>query len=224
MEREKAEAAAAQRKRLVKIVAGVVVAAAVLVGVVVATTGGKDGGGETDRAAVPIPDRKMTDLADAAKAADCELSNPPIEGSNHVTTKVRYKTNPPTSGDHVPPDQVASDGDYSDGVAPEPERYVHSLEHGRVIIQYRPGLPERRVSQLRTLFAESSETDFGLASVDGGFTLLMENNTKMRHDVAATAWGHMLACDKFNDKVFDAVRAFRERYVLQAPEKITEPQ
>jgi len=228
IERERAEAAAAQRKRLIQIVAGVVVAAAVTVGVVMAATGGdgddKAGPNTSPAPKVAITDRKITDLEDAAKAASCVLTHPPIEGATHVTTKVEYKTNPPTSGDHVPPQQVASDGDYSGGVAPPPERYVHSLEHGRIIIQYKPGLAQRRVDQLVTLFTEGSKTDFGIDSINGSYTLLMPNNTKMKPEVAATAWGHMLACEKFNDKTFDAIRAFRQRYVLQAPEKVTEPE
>jgi len=227
LEREKAEAAAAQRKRLLQIGAGVAIAAAIVVGIIVLTSGGKDDKpkpGPNPTAAVPIPDRKITDLEDAAKAANCQLTNPPIEGSNHVTTKVKYKTNPPTSGDHVPPQEVASDGNYTESVAPEPERYVHSLEHGRIVIHYKPTLPKRQVGQLLTLFGENSDTDFGLASVGGGFTLLLKNNTQMPDDVAATAWGHLLTCKTMNDKTFDAIRAFRQRYVLQAPEKVTEPQ
>lgn len=228
IERERAEAAAAQRKRLIQIVAGVVVAAAVVVGVVLATMGGgEDDASGPESSPVPkvaIPPRQITDLEDAAKAASCVLTHPPIEGSNHVTTKVKYKTNPPTSGDHAPPDQVAKDGNYAGLEAPESENSVHSLEHGRIIIQYKPGLAKRRVDQLETLFAENSKTDFGLDSVNGSYTLLMPNNTKMKPEVAATAWGHMLACARFNDKVFDAIRAFRQRYVLQGPEKITEPE
>jgi len=221
IEREQAEAAAARRKRLIQTVAGLAVAAAVAAGVVVATMGG---GKDDTSAKVAIPARKITDLEDAAKAAKCVLTNPPIEGSSHVTTKVKYKSNPPMSGDHVPPQEVASDGDYTGVASPEPERYVHSLEHGRVIIHYKPGLAKRRIDQLATLFAENSKTDFGLDSIKGGFTLLMANNTKMTQEVAAAAWGHTLGCPAFNDQVFDAIRAFRQRYVLQAPEKVTEPE
>ena len=221
IEREQAEAAAARRKRLIQTVAGLAVAAAVAAGVVVATMGG---GKDDTSAKVAIPARKITDLQDAAKAAKCVLSNPPIEGSSHVTTKVKYKSNPPTSGDHVPPPELAKDGEYTGVASPEPERYVHSLEHGRVIIHYKPGLAKRRIDQLATLFAENSKTDFGLDSIKGGFTLLMANNTKMTQEVAAAAWGHTLGCPAFNDQVFDAIRAFRQRYVLQAPEKVTEPE
>jgi len=226
IEREQAEAAAARRKRLIQTVAGLAVAAAVVAGVVVATMGGgKDdtsGPSQGQGPKVAIPARKITDLEDAAKAAKCVLSNPPIEGSSHVTTKVKYKSNPPTSGDHVPPPELAKDGEYTGVASPEPERYVHSLEHGRVIIHYKPGLAKRRIDQLATLFAENSKTDFGLDSIKGGFTLLMANNTKMTQEVAAAAWGHTLGCPAFNDQVFDAIRAFRQRYVLQAPEKVTE--
>jgi hypothetical protein len=226
VERERAEAAAAKRQRLLQVAGGVVVAAAIAAGVGFFVIGKDDDGGQPAANAVPIPAQKITDLEDAAKAARCQLSNPPIEGDSHVSTKVRYKTNPPTSGDHVPPGEQASDGSYvGDGiVSPEPENYVHSLEHGRVIIQFKPGLAARRVSQLETLFAEDTDTDFGLKSEDGGFTLLMENNTKMPYDVAATAWGHMLACPTFNDQTFDAIRAFRKRYILQGPEKVTAPE
>lgn len=229
LERERAEAAAAKRKQRMQIVGGVAVAVAIAVGVVVLlSAGGKSDNGTADVPSntAPIPAQKITDLAAAAKAASCVLTNPPIEGRNHVTTKVKYKTNPPTSGDHAPPGQQASDGSYvGEGiVAPAPERYVHSLEHGRVIIQFKPGLIQHRISQLETLFSESSDTDFGLKSTDGGFTLLMKNNTKMPYDVAATAWGHMLACQTFNDKVFDAIRAFRKKYILQGPEKVTDPE
>jgi hypothetical protein len=224
LEREAAAAKSAQRRRL-QITGGVVVATAIVVAAVIAIAGGGGGGSEptTPRAnQVPIPARKVTNLEAAAKAAGCAFTNPPIEGSNHVTTKVTYKTNPPTSGDHAPPGQEASDGSYVGLESPAPERYVHSLEHGRIIIQYKPGLAKRRIGQLETLFLESSKTDFGLDSVDGGFTLIMQNNTKMPDDVAATAWGHLLACPTFNDRVFDAIRAFRQRYVLQGPEKVTQ--
>lgn len=224
LERERAEAAAAKRKRMAQIVGGVIVAAAVSAGVAFAVMGDTDEK-STPGAVVnglPIPDRRVENLEQAAKAARCVLTHPPVEGDAHVQGAVTYKTNPPTSGSHHP--EPARDGNYAGVVSPKKENYVHSLEHGRIIIHYKPGLPQRRVRQLETLFAEDSKTDFGLASTDGGFTLLMQNNTAMPHEVATTAWGHLLACKRFDDKVFDAIRAFRQRYVLQAPEKVTQPE
>ena len=42
----------------------------------------------------------------------------------------------------------------------------------------------------------------------------------MPYAVAATAWTHLLGCPKMNDKVFDAIRAFRLAYVDKGPEFI----
>ncbi len=42
----------------------------------------------------------------------------------------------------------------------------------------------------------------------------------MPYAVAATAWTQMLGCRQMNDKVFDALRAFRARYVDKGPELV----
>jgi hypothetical protein len=42
----------------------------------------------------------------------------------------------------------------------------------------------------------------------------------MKYAVAATAWGHLLGCNQMNDKVFDALRTFRERYIDKGPEAV----
>jgi len=149
-----------------------------------------------------------TDLQAAAKAAGCRTRNFPVEGRDHVEGEVTYRTNPPTSGNHnINP---APDGVYEPGNTPAKENYVHTLEHGRVLFQYAPGLPARRVSQLETLFNER----------DGYHVAVFENNTKMPVEFAATAWLQQLTCPKFNDRVFDAARAFRARYTDKAPEFI----
>ena len=50
--------------------------------------------------------------------------------------------------------------------------------------------------------------------------LLFENTTGMPSAVAATAWGHSLTCPEMNDKVFDAIRTFRARYIDKGPETV----
>ena len=80
---------------------------------------------------------------------------------------------------------------------------VHALEHGRVEIQYRTGTPAQRQKQLETLLAEP------IAGQPVGFDqLVFENDTGMPYAIAATAWQHRLACPTFDDRVFDALRAF----------------
>jgi hypothetical protein len=42
----------------------------------------------------------------------------------------------------------------------------------------------------------------------------------MESAVAATAWGHSVTCPAMNDKVFDALRAFRTSFINKGPEVV----
>jgi hypothetical protein len=210
-------ATAARTRRLQMVGGGVLVAAVIAVAIVlVAGGGGSDSGpkAKTSGASIPGagPNAKPDKLAAAAKAAGCATKTSPSEGRNHTTKPVTYKTNPPTSGDHNP--NPAQDGIYEPGNTPAKENYVHSLEHGRVEIQYRPGTPQSTIDQLVTLFNEK------VNGAEGYHTLLFQNNTNMPFAVAATAWTQLLGCKTMNPKVFDAIRAFRARYVDKGPEFI----
>jgi len=212
----------AERARRFQMVGGVILAIAVVVVAVILISGGGSGGGSsskntaTDLASVPIPkpgpNANKAGLPAAAKAAGCVSKTYGAEGRTHVTTTVKYLTNPPTSGNHNP--VPADDGVYDPGNTPKKENYVHTLEHGRIEIQYRPGTPKKTRDQLETLFNEKFK---GTA---GYHQLLFENNTNMPYAVAATSWTHLLGCKTMNDKVFDAIRAFRDAYVDTAPEQI----
>lgn len=183
------------------VVAVVVVVALVAVGL--ATSGGDDqaGGGA-----------RTPDLGAAARAANCEVRELPEEGAEHTTRRVTYRSNPPTSGDHAP--EPAADGAYEPGNEPTPERLVHTLEHGRVILQYRPGIPERRRAELDAMFEEP------VKGSPAYHTVLIQNNTGMRPEVAATSWTRAITCPRASDATLDALRAFRDRYVDQAPELV----
>lgn len=214
---EREAAARDKRRRMIQIAAATLVAVAALAGVVIATTGG--GGAESSASsnpnAVPLPPEQTDDLDAAVKAAGCKLEQVDSEGQGHVsdTTPLKYKTNPPTSGNHF---QVAAeDGVYAPGNQPQTGNWVHSLEHGRVLFQYRKGTPSRRIGQLQTLFDEA------YGGGDSGYhTLLLENTSDMPFAVAAVAWTRYLGCEQFTDRTFDALRAFREQYVDQAPEQV----
>jgi hypothetical protein len=216
--REAEEKRRAERNRRLQIVGGVILGVAVIAAIViavVASSGGSDdskakssGKANPEVKAVPLPPRKTTDLFAAAKAAGCLVRTFPNEGRQHITGKGTYRTNPPTSGNHNP--VPAEDGDYSGQQSPAPENYVHTLEHGRIEFQYAPGTPAKVIGQLRTLFAEQGSYH----------DLLFQNNTNMPYQVAATAWTHLIGCKQVNDKIWDALRAFRLRYTDQAPEQI----
>src|SRR5207302_10684415 len=111
--------------------------------------------------------------AAAAKAAGCTLLTHPGEGHDHTTSPVDYKTNPPSSGNHDP--MPASDGVYTS--APGIGHLVHALEHGRVIIWFKPSVPPRVRGELKAVFDD-----------DPRILILTPSDTGMAYEVAASAW------------------------------------
>jgi hypothetical protein len=207
-----AEAAAAERRRRMVgyAVGGALVAAAVIAIAVVVLAGGGDGGGgggaEANTGSWPegsVPEQKEQDLDRAAERAGCAVRDHSEEGGDHVEGPVGYRTNPPTSGNHSP--MPAEDGAYLE--APETETLLHSLEHGRVTIQFAPGQTAEVRGNLKALFDE-----------DTAHMILTPNGTDMPFAVAATAWTHSLTCPSYSNKVPDAIRAFKTRYRDRGPE------
>jgi hypothetical protein len=220
LERERKEAASAARRRRLQLVGGGVLAVAAIAAVVVAIAAGLGGNDEQEAAppssdaaaSVKLPEQATSDYEQAAKAAGCTLSNPAFEGQNHEDKNFKasdYKTNPPTSGNHTP--DWYDDGVYEPGTTPSLGMLVHPLEHGRIEVQYKPGTPKADVAKLEALLNEQNE---------GYHMLLFENTTGMDAQVAATAWTHSLTCPAMNDKVFDAIRTFRARYIDKGPETV----
>ena len=219
--REKAEKArAARRQRLQLALGGVIgiAAIAVVVLLVSGTIGGDDAAGNGDGATpeaasnVTLPEQQIGDAEEAAEAAGCRLTHPEIEGNQHEDKQFAgsdYETNPPTSGNHFP--EWYQDGVYAPGDVPELGKLVHTLEHGRINVQYKPGTPAETVEQLEALLAEQS---------DGYHMLLYENTTGMDAQIAATTWGQSLTCPEMNDQVFDALRTFRAEYIDTGPEDV----
>jgi hypothetical protein len=219
-QREEAEARKAASRRRLQLVAGGVLAiaavAAVIAAVVSSGGGGSDTQAKADYGTAAIPAVKISDFDAAVKASGCEFKTYPSEGRTHLAsdtaTNDKYKTNPPTSGPHRP--TPAQDGVYAAGNSPDKENAVHALEHGRIELQYRKGSTKQVQDQLNTLFNEK------LKGVEGYHQLLFENNTNMPYEVAAVAWTHVLGCKTMTPEVFDAIRAFRDRFVNKGPEII----
>jgi hypothetical protein len=221
LERERKEAAAAARRKRMQLAGGVLLGVAAIAAIVVAVAVGLGGGNDEREASTPqsdsgaavkLPAQQTSDYEAAAKAAGCKLENPPYEGAGHEEKNFKpsdYKTNPPTSGPHFP--DWYDDGVYEPGTTPNLGMLVHTLEHGRIDVQYKPGTPTHTVTELEALLKEQS---------DGYHMLLFENTTNMPAQIAATAWGHSLTCPQFSNQVFDAIRTFRARYIDQGPEDV----
>ena len=109
------------------------------------------------------PPQENAVLEDAAKLAGCELQlDLEDEGNTHIEDEdaadVNYKTDPPTSGDHYGNGNETASGALADGAYlefPPVGRWVHSMEHGRVIIHYSPDLPEEDQLAIKGVFEES---------------------------------------------------------------------
>ena len=230
---EKAAAASDPRRLILGYVVAGALTLAVVVGLVIVFTSGGDstnqvGGEEIPEAAhiqvnsgflhettpdgregTPPPPLHQGDLQAAAREAGCKLDlDLEDEGSTHITKESEipdYGTNPPTSGNHNP--QQLADGAYS--VMPEPWYFVHSLEHGRIEIQYSPDLPEQDQLALKGVFDEAP---------DG---VLLFPNDEMPYEVAVTAWTQMMTCDKYEGAAtLDAIRDFRDTYIGLGPEPL----
>lgn len=206
-----------KRMLLAYAVGAVVVLAIVAIVVVVAGSGGGGGGGgdahinvnaqfgstngvqPDEREGIAPPPPQVTNLKQAAKQAGCKLElHLEDEGHEHIpptSPTPNYKTNPPTSGKHVEPPYQQADGAYEE--EPAPIDYVHSLEHGRMEIQYAPSLPEKEQLEL-----------IGLYDTMYGATLLFPDK-RMPFQVAATTWTNLIGCPEYKGAItLDAIRAF----------------
>jgi hypothetical protein len=214
-ERESSQASA-DKRRLFAVygVAGLIglVVVAGIVALVAGSSGGASGeahinqaSGSTngvkpdEREGTAPPDAKVTNLKLAAKKADCTLRlHLKDEGHEHISPTAPtpdYKTNPPTSGNHVEPPYQQADGAYSE--MPGEIFVVHSLEHGRMEVQYSPDLPEEDQLALK-----------GLYDTMYGGTLLFPNDN-MDYEVAATTWTNLIGCPKYKGAItLDAIRDF----------------
>jgi Protein of unknown function (DUF3105) len=214
------EQSSSDRKRLtIAYGVGAVVVLAVAVVVIVLASGGggsANSGGEAhinlnasygstngiqpdERAGTPPPAVKVTNLQTAAKQAGCKLRlHLKDEGHEHIppgSPTPDYETNPPTSGTHVEPPYQQADGAYRE--MPAEIDFVHSLEHGRLEIQYAPDLPEEDQLALKGLY----DTMYGA-------TLLFPNEN-MPYAVAATTWTNLIGCPTYKGSItLDAIRAF----------------
>jgi hypothetical protein len=141
------------------------------------------------------------EVADKMRAAGCTYQTAKAEGREHVRdgTKVKYKTFPPTSGNHYAVPVVW--GAYDAPV--EQERVVHNLEHGGIVIEYGKDVPQATVDELREEY-QSDPNGLVLAPLPS-----------LGNQIAFTAWTHLAKCPTF-DK--DAFEAFRDAFRAKGPE------
>ncbi len=166
------------------------------------TVGSQNGVACDEREGTPPPQITEADLHKAAQAAGCKLTlNLPDYGHQHVKpgTKIKYKGEPPTSGNHVEPPFQQADGAYSE--QPAPIDFVHSMEHSRVEFEYAPDLPDKDQLAIKGVFDESPSG------------VLLFPNDQLPGQVAAAAWRNRMDCAKYEGSAtLDALADFRTQF------------
>jgi hypothetical protein len=231
---ERAAQSSGRRRLLAGYFVAGLLALAVVAGLVVVITGGGGGSAAADacsnahiqntgsfsglepdcREGTTPPPLQYADLAISAQRAGCQLKlDLPDEGNTHVpdSTPVHYDTVPPTSGNHNP--VPISDGAYTTSVTSDTSKHpnirneVHSMEHGRIEIHYKPGLPESEQLALKGVFDDDSPG------------MLLYPDPDMPYAVAVTAWTNEVVCPHYNPIVLDVIRNFRDTYRGNGPEQ-----
>ncbi len=125
------------------------------------------------------------------------------EGAGHPP----YTSTPPTSGPHyVDP---AQPGFYP---APlQPEQLVHNLEHGQIVMWYRPDAPEETIAAIEALIDRQPPAQ-GASLLAAPYDGVPDSDS-----FVLTAWGASQSCDRVSQEVVDE---FRARYQGLGPERI----
>ncbi len=148
-------------------------------------------------------------LISQLEAGSCEFdrrADPTApEPNNHVPTPV-YEVNPPAGGNHLVTPSPARI--YTAENTPPDGQLVHSLEHGFVVIWYRPDLPDEAQAQLREVTEKHAKD------------VLLVPRPSLPMPVAATAWERRLLCDSVEVPALDR---FVTSYRNKGPEKVEHP-
>jgi hypothetical protein len=136
----------------------------------------------------------------------------PIEGNRqHVAQGqvIPYRNRPPSSGDHY--DQPAGYGFFQRDIPTG--NWVHDLEHGGIVVLYRPDLCDQACqSQLQDTYNSAPSSQV----FPGTKKMLVTPYQDMDHAIAAVAWGWIDEMDAF-DK--DRILAFYRSHVDKGPEQ-----
>ncbi len=148
----------------------------------------------------------LTEEADPNSACNAVVRSYPIPDVIHVPvcSAVEYQTNPPSSGDHYA--LYPRFGVYSAAV---PQGFwVHTLEHGGVVLTYSCTDCAGEVAEAEALIAET-EPALECCSASGcpkdaTNQLLMTPDPGLPTRWAASSWGFTLTADCFEPSVFQS--------------------
>jgi len=134
------------------------------------------------------------------------------EGRTHVPegTTVQYEANPPASGPHWP--TPAAPGFYDNALPPE--RWVHNLEHGYMVVLFDCGgaCDSVLTAQLQALVQQAPSSEkYGYAKI----VITPYSGLPSGAQICAVAWDVQMCLERF-DSV--AILDFYGRHLDQGPE------
>lgn len=128
----------------------------------------------------------------------------PDEGRTHVPegSAITYKSYPPASGPHYPSPTKA---DFYTNPVPE-GTFVHNLEHGYVVILYKPSVDEATKQQLQQAMQDFPKSKFGTVK------LIIAPYDKMDTPITILAWDWKEPLPAFDrDQLIQFYRAHVDR-------------
>ncbi|MDQ6695793.1 MAG: DUF3105 domain-containing protein [Chloroflexota bacterium] len=148
-------------------------------------------------------------VPNGTEAADLPGVAVPDEGAEHVPegSVIHYKSTPPSNGPHYP-----TTATYGFSLKTIPDgNLVHSLEHGAIVLYYKPGVDAATAQELRDLFTRLRPSKYGKVK------LIVAPYANLQVPLEIAAWRRVEPLTTFN---FDRIRAFYEAFVDKGPEDI----
>lgn len=149
------------------------------------------------------PDTPLTEEPVAGSTCNAVVRTYPIESSTHVDlcSAVEYGTNPPTSGHHYPlwPEYGVYDRAIPRGF------YVHSLEHGGVVLAYSCSDCGSEVEEATSLVEQLPVDPMCCPGGECGSNvnqMVLTPDPGLDTRWAAASWGATLTADCFEPDVF----------------------
>lgn len=141
---------------------------------------------------------KKTELV----SLDGKVAEFPIEGRDHVPSSenVSYKTNPPTSGDHLA--EAKTWGMYDKEI--DDKAAVHGLEHGGIWISYKD-INDDEIQTLREIGNSNSQS------------VIVSPRLENENKIVVASWGKMMKLETV-DKAL--IQKYIDTYKNQSPEKL----
>jgi len=173
-------------------------------------------GGEQIPVEIPIKElddqtTTPTDGPSILLAGELNFPATGVESREHIPTGQSarsYSSNPPTSGSHWSAAGVAPTAwGIKSGEVPD-EALVHNLEHGGIIIHYRPTTPQSIIDQL-TSFVQQQP------NYPEGYILAPRSN--LPSTITLSTWEYYLPLFQINEK---QIIAFIRTHYDQAPESL----